>query len=35
LLKLVGQRRRTLAYLRQRDYPRYLAIAERLSLRHK
>jgi small subunit ribosomal protein S15 len=35
LLKLVGQRRRTLAYLRQTDYPRYLAIAERLSLRHK
>ena len=34
LLKLVGQRRRTLAYLRNTDYPRYLAIAERLSLRH-
>ena len=35
LLKLVGQRRRTLAYLRRTDYPRYLAITERLSLRHK
>jgi small subunit ribosomal protein S15 len=35
LLKLVGQRRRTLAYLRTTDYPRYLAITERLSLRHK
>ena len=35
LLKLVGQRRRTLAYLRKTDYPRYLAITERLSLRHK
>jgi small subunit ribosomal protein S15 len=34
LLKLVGQRRRTLAYLRTTDYPRYLAITERLSLRH-
>jgi small subunit ribosomal protein S15 len=35
LLKLVGRRRRTLAYLRKTDYPRYLAITERLSLRHK
>ena len=35
LLKLVGQRRRTLAYLRKMDYQRYLAITERLSLRHK
>jgi small subunit ribosomal protein S15 len=35
LLKLVGQRRRMLAYLRRADYQRYLAITERLSLRHK
>ena len=35
LLKLVGQRRRLLTYLRQSDYKRYLAITESLSLRHK
>ncbi|MBI4928273.1 MAG: 30S ribosomal protein S15 [Anaerolineae bacterium] len=35
LLKLVGQRRRLLAYLRGQDYARYLALAERLSLRIK
>jgi len=35
LLKMVGQRRRLLAYLRRTDYARYLAITERLSLRHK
>jgi ribosomal protein S15P/S13E len=35
LLKLVGQRRRMLAYLRQVDYQRYLAVTESLSLRHK
>jgi small subunit ribosomal protein S15 len=35
LLKLVGHRRRMLAYLRRADYPRYLAITESLSLRHK
>jgi len=35
LLKLVGQRRRLLAYLRREDYPRYLAITERLSIRKK
>lgn len=35
LLKLVGQRRRMLAYLRRADYQRYLAITESLSLRHK
>ena len=33
LLKLVGQRRRTLAYLRRVDYPRYLAVTEKLGLR--
>lgn len=35
LLRLVGQRRRMLTYLRKTDYPRYLAITERLNLRHK
>ena len=33
LLKLVGTRRRLLAYLRKTDIQRYAAIAERLSLR--
>lgn len=33
LLKLVGTRRRLLAYLRKTDLQRYAAIAERLSLR--
>ncbi len=35
LLKLVGQRRRMLTYLRQADYQRYLKITESLNLRHK
>ena len=35
LLKLVGHRRRMLAYLRRADYPRYLAVTESLNLRHK
>jgi len=35
LLKLVGQRRRLLAYLRRNDYPRYLALTEQLRLRRK
>ena len=35
LLKLVGQRRRMLAYLRKAEYQRYLAITESLNLRHK
>ena len=33
LLKLVGQRRRLLVYLRSKDYNRYAALVERLSLR--
>ncbi len=33
LLKLVGQRRRLLAYLRRVDFARYVAITERLKLR--
>lgn len=35
LLKLVGQRRRLLAYIRRKDYQRYQALTERLSLRRK
>ena len=33
LLKLVGRRRRLLAYLRSKDQPRYQQIIERLGLR--
>lgn len=33
LLKLVGQRRRLLAYLRREDYQRFVSLTERLSLR--
>ncbi len=33
LLKLVGQRRRHLAYLSHKDPPRYRALIERLGLR--
>lgn len=35
LLKLVGQRRRLLAYLRKKDYGRFAAVVERLNLRSK
>jgi small subunit ribosomal protein S15 len=35
LLKLVGQRRRLLNYLRRTDYERYLALTDRLSIRRK
>jgi small subunit ribosomal protein S15 len=35
LLKMVGLRRRLLAYLRSKDYGRFLALAERLNLRTK
>ncbi len=35
LLKLVGQRRRLLAYLRKKDMTRFMAITERLSLRQR
>ncbi|HEX9012949.1 MAG TPA: 30S ribosomal protein S15 [Anaerolineaceae bacterium] len=35
LLKLVGQRRRLLAYIRRKDYPRYLDLTQRLSIRQK
>ena len=35
LLKLVGNRRRMLTYLRKVNYQRYLAVTESLNLRHK
>lgn len=35
LYKLVGQRRRLLAYLRRKAYHRYTALAERLNIRQK
>lgn len=35
LLKLVGQRRRLLAYVRRNDFTRYVALTERLSIRRK
>jgi small subunit ribosomal protein S15 len=35
LLKLVGERRRLLAYLKRKDFNRYTKLSERLSLRQK
>lgn len=35
LLKLVGRRRRLLAYVRRNDYQRYLALTEQLGIRRK
>jgi small subunit ribosomal protein S15 len=35
LLKLVGQRRRLLAYIRRKDFQRYVALTEKLKLRRK
>ena len=35
LLKLVGQRRRLLNYIRRVDYERYLALTDQLSIRRK
>lgn len=35
LLKLVGQRRRLLAYVRRKDFNRYVALTDRLSIRRK
>jgi small subunit ribosomal protein S15 len=35
LLKMVGLRRRLLAYLRQKDYARFLTITDALSIRKK
>ncbi|MBT9129855.1 MAG: 30S ribosomal protein S15 [candidate division WS2 bacterium] len=33
LLKLVGQRRRLLSYLKKKDFHRYVVITDRLNLR--
>ncbi len=35
LLKLVGRRRRLLAYLRRKDYQQFLALTEQLKIRKK
>jgi small subunit ribosomal protein S15 len=35
LLKMVGRRRRLLAYIRRQDYERYLALTDRLDIRRK
>lgn len=35
LLKMVGQRRRLLAYVRRNDFHRYMALTERLNIRRK
>lgn len=35
LLKLVGRRRRLLAYIRKKDYQRYQALTDRLKIRRK
>lgn len=35
LLKLVGHRRRLLAYIRRKDFNRYMALTDRLSIRRK
>ena len=35
LLKLVGRRRRLLAYVRRHDYQRYLALTDSLGIRRK
>ena len=35
LLKLVGHRRRLLAYMRRKDFQRYAALTDKLSLRRK
>lgn len=35
LLKMVGQRRRLLAYIRRHDFQRYMALTDRLNIRRK
>ena len=35
LLKMVGKRRRLLAYLRKKNYQRFVVLTERLNLRTK
>jgi small subunit ribosomal protein S15 len=35
LLKMVGQRRRLLDYIRRKDYLQYISLVERLKIRHR
>ena len=35
LLKMVGQRRRLLSYIRREDFQRYMALTEALNIRRK
>ena len=35
LLQMVGQRRRLLAYLRRKEYQRFIAITDKLKIRRK
>jgi small subunit ribosomal protein S15 len=35
LLKLVGQRRRLLAYIRRENFQRFIALTDRLNIRRK
>lgn len=35
LLKMVGKRRRLLAYVRRNDFQRYMALTEKLGIRRK
>lgn len=35
LLKMVGQRRRLLDYIRRKDYQQYISLVERLNIRHR
>jgi small subunit ribosomal protein S15 len=35
LLKMVGQRRQLLNYIRRKDYERYMALTDRLNIRRK
>jgi len=35
LLKMVGRRRRLLAYVRRKDFQRYMALTEKLNIRRK
>jgi len=35
LLKLVGRRRRLLAYVRRKDFKHYMALTERLNIRRR
>ena len=35
LLRMVGQRRRLLTYLRKKEYQRYMELTDRLGLRRK